>query len=345
MSINLEGAELRPIEADAYAVLLPEVVRVQVDDGLDAFLRRGGRALVLTLGDDDGGCRHEEGVSAVRRFCAGVSGAADAAVIIAVDTENVGVQGFTHILPATPTSKRAAHLTDVELAGIFQNFAEEARRLGVTMFLGPVVDMVTGTNPWLDGHLLTDDFTRTASTGALYVQAVQRAGIAAAAKYFPGHSDLPRHPARGRATLAVDQDEVVRNLQPFRHLIEERVRAIVLGPVTATAIDPSSPAATSKVLVDLLRRELGFRGLIISDQLNLPSTTLGRNLGEVARAAIAAGVQLLRIPNGEDVNLIAAALAQSVHEGRLSRSQLARAADAVRATAGALRREPLSPMA
>jgi beta-N-acetylhexosaminidase len=351
MTINLEGAEVRPIEADAHAVLLPEVDSVQIDDWVDAFMRRGGRALLLTLTAEECGARRvdearrrREDTSAVQLFCSRVTAAANTTVIVASDAESGGVQRFEHLLPPMPNSASAVHLTDTELADAYQSYAEEARRLGVTMFLGPVVDMVTGINPWLSGRLLIDDFTRTASTAAIYVREVQRAGIAAAAKYFPGHSDLPQHPAQASATLTIDQDDVVRNLAPFQHLVDEGVRAIVLGPVTVSAIDPGSPAATSRVLVDLLRRELGFRGLIISDQLNVPSTALGRNLGQVAHGAIAAGVQLLRIPGGAKVSEVAAGLAQAVHDGRLSRSQLSRAADAVRATASALCWAPSAPL-
>ena len=126
-----------------------------------------------------------------------------------------------------------------------------------------------------------------------------------------------------------------KSLAPFSRLLDAGLLAVVLGPVPADSIDPDAPAATSVVLVDLLRRELGFRGLILSDQLNLPSTTKCGSLAEVAVAAIKAGVQLLRIPGGAIPDELAAALTAAVHDGRLSRSQLARAADAVRRAAGA----------
>ena len=256
-------------------------------------------------------------------------------MLIAAEAESGGVQRFAHLLPPTPTSRDAVHLTDDQLGSIFDAYAAEARRLGVSLFLGPVLDMVSGANPWLAGRTMIDDHARVSAIGTLYLEAAHRVGIIAAAKYFPGYPELAAHPAREVVSLTIGEDAVVRSLAPFSRLLDAGLLAVVLGPVPADSIDPDAPAATSVVLVDLLRRELGFRGLILSDQLNLPSTTKCGSLAEVAVAAIKAGVQLLRIPGGAIPDELAAALTADVHDGRLSRSQLARAADAVRRAAGA----------
>lgn len=350
MAVVLDGAEKRPVEADAYAVLLPEVDHLLVEDWAEDFLRGGGRALLPALSADEYEARRvsetrrrQEDAATVHAFGADVARAADGAVLVVAEAESGGIQRFEHLLPQTPTSADASNLPDAELTGIFDAYAAEARRLGVSMFLGPVVDMVTGANPWLAGRTMVDDHARTGAVAALYVEAAQRVGIIAAAKHFPGHPDLSGNPARDVVALTVDQDEVVRNLAPFVRVIRSGVLAVVLGPVAADSIDPGFPGPTSTVLVDLLRRELGFQGLIVSDRLDMPSTTLGRSLDDVAVAAIRSGVQLLRIPGGAAPADVAGALVAAVRDHELSRSQLARAADAVRRMADADARGNLSP--
>jgi beta-N-acetylhexosaminidase len=325
------------VEADAYAVLLPIAESLDLGGWLGSFLSRGGRTVLMASSGAEYNARsisearrRSETAAAIQSFTKEVSEVAGARVVVAVDAESGGVQRLEHLIPPLPSSIQATGMSDAELAAVFSAHAEGARRLGVSMFLGPVVDMVTGTNAWLDGRMMIADYDRTGPVGLLYVRAAQRAGLIATAKHFPGHPDLSGHPGRDMVTLTIDQDEVLHNLQPFRTLIDGGVEAIMLGPVTVSAIDPDSPAGTSKVIVDLLRRELGFTGLIVSDDLDLESTMIGRSVPDVAVAAVAAGVQLLLIPGGTAVAEIVAGITDAVRRGTLSRSRLARAADAVR---------------
>ncbi|ART68243.1 hypothetical protein BTO20_06265 [Mycobacterium dioxanotrophicus] len=346
MSIINDLTVDRPVEADAHAVLLPTVHTPRVDGWLESFLTHGGRGVFLASSAEEyavrrigPGRRRSETAADVEAFAAAVRESAGAEVIVAVDAESGGVQRLEHLCPPLPTAVAASTMSDAELDAAFTAHAVAARRLGVTMFLGPVVDTLSGPNAWLDGRVMVEDHTRTASVGLRYLAAAQRAGIIATAKHFPGHPRLIGDPVHERVALTINQDEVLHHLLPFRALVDGGAAAVMLGPVTVTAIDPESPAATSRVVVDLLRHELGFSGLVVSDDLSAESTMLGRGVAGVAVAAVAAGVQLMLVPGGSSVSEVADGIAEGVRSGRLSRSQLARAADAVRRTSSLLTRD------
>jgi beta-N-acetylhexosaminidase len=112
----------------------------------------------------------------------------------------------------------------------------------------------------------------------------------------------------------------------------------MLGPAVVEALDPSEPAATSRTTVDLLRRSLAFNGLIISDDLDAPSTTHGRSLVDTVFASIEAGAELLLLPGGDEVVALAEAIAARSGEDQVFGQAVARAAQHVRKTAEAAKR-------
>jgi beta-N-acetylhexosaminidase len=106
--------------------------------------------------------------------------------------------------------------------------------------------------------------------------------------------------------------------------------------VPVQALDPVEPSSTSKTTVDLLRNELGFAGLVVSDDLDLAGTMRGRPIAEVALASLAAGVQLLLLSDGPQIDEIAEYIARAVQEGRLAADTLRGASEAVRQLADSL---------
>lgn len=325
------------VEADTHAVLMPIAQTLEIDGWLESFFTHGGRSVLVASRAEEyvsrriGPSRSRSGTTEdFISFTTGVCEMAGTGVLVAVDADSVGVQRWKHLLAPMPSAAAASDMSDSQLEAAFAAYAEGARRLGVSMFLGPVMDMVSGTNTWLDGRTMIDDHSRTVPVGLRYVHAVQQAGIIATAKYFPGHPHLTGDPIRERVTLTIDEDDVLHHLQPFRALIDGGVAAVMLGPVTVAAIDPESPAGTSRVVVDLLRRDMGFTGLIVSNDLSAESTLVGRSLADAAVSAVAAGVELLLIPGSGAVAEVAAGIGEAVRRGTVSRSRLARAADKIR---------------
>ncbi len=321
-------------ERDAYAVLLPVAGELQVDPWLRDLIRRGTRAVLI------GETRAEYVARAMfpeRRagesagdFTAFVAELADAAaepLLFAVDQEPWGIARLHDLVPAFPDAGSLRGLPAEEIAAAAAAVATAARALGVTVFLAPVLDVLTGENPWLAGRTLPFDHEEVGRVGAAFVTGVQRAGVLAVAKHFPGHPELARDPAVHDTALDVSRPA---DLEPFRRVVSAGARAVMTGPVVVPAIDPAEPASTSAGTVRLLRHDLGFDGLVVSDDLDTPSTTRGRSLPEIVMAALDAGVDLLLLSGGPELAGLAGRIAGRASTDDRFALRLAEAAARVR---------------
>jgi beta-N-acetylhexosaminidase len=328
------------ISQDAYAVLLPAFANADFTDQSRGFFGNGGVASLL-------GCSREEYVA--RRMSSERSATETAAqfreyyerakacagpVLIAVDYEIGGVHRLHDLAPQIRHPADAAHMSDEQLRDFGRAAGKAARAMGINYFLAPVVDVVTGPNPWLSDRIIIADPAVVARCAAAFVLGVQSTRVAATAKHFPGHHVTVADPFHSE-TVSVPgtRADLDPGLHPFRELVAAGVKSIMTGPIPVDAIDPAEPSSTSKIIVDLLRMDFGFKGLVVSDDLDLPGTMRGRKLDEVAIAAVDAGVDLLLLAAGPQVDEVAAALVSAVETGRLRGEKLAAAANAVRSLA------------
>jgi beta-N-acetylhexosaminidase len=297
------------IERLAHAVLLPAVAGLETSE-LIPLLDRGCRAVLL------GETRAEylaramsaervvvETAELVRETIATLRERASSELLVAVDHEVVGIRRFEHLLADDAP-------------------AEGLRRLGVNVALGPIVDVVRGENPWLSGRNLGPDPVVVAASGRAAVEELQAAGIAAVAKHYPGHPVLPDDPAVAPAVLRGSLDGLE---EPFEAVVAAGVRGIMLGPAVVEAIDQTEPASCSPSVVRLARERLGFRGTLVSDDLDAAGILRGRAVGAAAVASLAAGVDLLLV-SAHVAPECAEALVQAVSDRRIAEERLAEAA-------------------
>ena len=166
--------------------------------------------------------------------------------------------------------------------------AKEMRLVGLNMNMAPVVDVQVGQpEKHLAGRMFSDDPEKVAQLGQTVVREFQRKGIMTVAKHFPGLGKSPLDPHHHLPTIDMGEKEMgENNLPPFRAVITENVCAIMTSHAIYPTLDPDLPATISeKVLTGLLRETLGFRGLIITDDLEMGA--IGKNWG-VANGAVAA---------------------------------------------------------
>jgi beta-N-acetylhexosaminidase len=211
--------------------------------------------------------------------------------------------------------------------------ASAARGMGITMFLAPILDVVTGRNPWLAGRTLGADHREVARIAAASVRGFRAGGVIAVAKHFPGHPDIDGDPAIAEARVPLSMAQLELGLAVFRSVIAACVGAVMLGPALVPAVDPKQPSSTSRTTAQILRQSLGFRGLLVSDDLDAKATLRGRSLVDTAVAALNAGADLLLIAAGDHLEALCGAIAEAVADGRLDRERLSAAADRVRAAA------------
>ncbi|WP_142282740.1 glycoside hydrolase family 3 N-terminal domain-containing protein [Mycobacterium aquaticum] len=327
---------MNDVSRAAHTVLFPISHTFDTDGWFGDFLTRGGRSVLMASSAEEYAARRisderraRETAEHIRDFGARANARAGRPVVLAVDAEPAGVQRLEHLLPRIPGRADFPSRTDEQLHAAFGAYGAAARELGVSMFVGPVLDVITGSNAWLTDRTMATELAEAGRIGAAYTTAVQAHGVTAMAKHFPGHPDLPANAIYADVVLDLAADEVDRNIEPFRRLIAEGVGSVMVGPTVVTGIDPVEPAATSKVLIDLLRAQ-GFSGIVVSDDLDAASTMRGRSLGEVAVASVAAGVQMLLIPGArQHVSECVDALVHAVGAGELALEVLQSAAAAV----------------
>jgi len=198
--------------------------------------------------------------------------------------------------------------------------AVEGRAMGVHQALAPVADVnINPRNPIINTRSVGEDPEQVGRLARAFILGCQQYGILATAKHYPGHGDteIDTH-----LNLAVIQGDRVRldnvELYPFRRLVEAGVMSVMTGHLAVPALDPTAglPATLSPaILTGLLREKLGFRGLILTDAMDMAGITALYPAGEAAVKAVEAGVDMVLLP--AQPQEAALALMRAVRSGRI----------------------------
>ena len=199
----------------------------------------------------------------------------------------------------------------------------EARQLGLNWVLAPVCDVNNNpANPVINVRAWGEDPATAGALAAAFCRGAQAEGVLACAKHFPGHGDtasdshleLPLLPHNRARLEAVE-------LPPFRDAIAAEVAAVMTAHLLLPALDAEHPATLSRaVLTGLLRDELGFTGLIVTDALVMEAIAGRYGASEAAVLALEAGADLVLMPGDADGAIDA--IVAAVHSGRLSLERL-----------------------
>ena len=329
----------RSITGDARAVFLPAFADLTFQAVAEPFLQNGGCAVLLGETRSEYLARRmsperrgTETAASVRR-CIDRLRCLAPDLIVAVDEEPGGICRLEGLVPPLPSPEEASAMDEAELAARCFETAAAARALGVTMFLAPVADVVGGRNPWLAGRTMGREAGAVARLVRGYVRGIQRAGLVAVTKHFPGYGDIAADPALVDVCVETPLAAILAQAAPFRAAIEAGTRAVMTGPAPLAALDAVNAASTSPAVMRLLRQDFGFRGLIVSDDLDAPATMRGRSLQETAVAALAAGADLLLVAGGPHLDALCDHVAAAAGDGRLPAGRLEEAAGRVRALA------------
>lgn len=206
--------------------------------------------------------------------------------------------------------------------------AREARSLGVHWILAPVMDVNNNpNNPVINIRSFGESPQLVARLGSAFIRGARIGGVLTTAKHFPGHGDTSTDSHLG---LPVVQSDINRlqsvELVPFRRAIEAGVDSIMTAHIALPQItgNPPIPATlSSRILTDLLRRDLGFHGLIVTDALEMNGVTDRYWCGLAAIRAIQAGADVLLLPTNPVVairEIERAVKRGDISEGRIDES-------------------------
>jgi beta-N-acetylhexosaminidase len=219
-------------------------------------------------------------------------------------------------------------LTESVAAAIGADLAQ----VGVNLNLAPVADVnVDPMNPIVGVRSFGSDAGLVARHVAAFVTGLQRTGVAACAKHFPGHGDTREDSHLELPTVVRNDEAMAAMLLPFRTAVRAGVEAVMTAHIRIQGLD-DAPATLSKAAIGgLLRTELGFSGLVVTDALEMRavSTTVGVEEGAVR--ALEAGADALCLGAELRPESVHAAVVDAVRTGRLPEERLQEAASRVHA--------------
>ena len=281
------------------------------------------------------GTNTEGGVDAVAGLTSRLR-AEGADVLVAIDEEGGDVTRLEASSGSSyPGALALGAVDDVELTrAVAGAIAGDVAAAGIDLNLAPVADVNTNPdNPVIGVRSFGDDPALVARHVAAFVEGTQQHGVAACAKHFPGHGDTSVDSHLGLPTV----DELDAGaLLPFRSAVDAGVRAVMTAHIVVSALDTAPATLSGAVIGGVLREELGFDGLVVTDALDMAAVAETVGLEESGVRAIAAGADALclgPVPGPDDVERLHRAILAAVTEGRLPESRLAGAAERLRRTA------------
>jgi len=195
--------------------------------------------------------------------------------------------------------------------------------LGVNLDLAPVLDVAIASDSFVAERTFGAQPARAAELGLAFARGLESGGVAATAKHFPGLGLATANTDLAPSTVTASREQLATGLVPFREAADAGVAAVMVSNATYPALDARAPASlSSRVIGGLLREELGYEGVVVTDDLGAGAITgSGIEEGEAAVRAARAGADLLlfAVSDGEDAHR---ALVRAIRRDRLDSASL-----------------------
>ena len=220
-------------------------------------------------------------------------------LMVALDQEGGRVQRLRSPFPELPPMRVFGQIGDAELAReAGRVLGTSLRVLGFDQNYAPVLDVDSNpANPVIGDRSFSSDARIVCRLGAAFIDGIQASGVAACGKHFPGHGDTDLDSHLDLPRLNHDHERLrLVELPPFRAATKAGVAAIMSAHVVFAGLDPRRPATLSPLVIrPILREEIGFEGVIVSDDLEMRAISDNYDVGRAAVEAIAAGCDQLLI--------------------------------------------------
>ena len=176
--------------------------------------------------------------------------------------------------------------------------AEQCQMANIHINYAPVVDInVNPKNPVIHARSFGEDRDKVTAYGRAYMKGMQDGGIIACSKHFPGHGDTEVDSHKGLPVLPFSRERLDSlELYPFCDQIKHGVRMVMMGHLHIPALDSAVSSISYPIVTGLLREELGFNGIIVTDALTMKGVSENMESAEIALAAYKAGVDILLKP-------------------------------------------------
>lgn len=233
-----------------------------------------------------------------REYLNGLQHMARVPMLIAIDGEWGPSMRFAEF-PFFPRQMQLGALPDDSLVyEMGLAVGRQCREAGIHINFAPVVDVNNNPdNVAINTRSFGESRERVAQYGSAYMRGMQDAGIFACAKHFPGHGDTDVDSHKALPTLPFSRSRLDSlELYPFRRLIDDGVSMVMLAHLHIPALDTAVSSVSRPIVSGLLKKELGFKGVVVTDALVMKGVAEGREPAEVMEMAYAAGVDMLLMP-------------------------------------------------
>lgn len=247
--------------------------------------------------------------------------------LVSIDQEGGRVARFRAPFTEWPPMAKVGTIDSATVAfKVAHTIAMELAAVGVNMDFAPSVDVLTNpANTVIGDRSLSSNAESVAKLGSAMVRGFIKAGVIPVAKHFPGHGNtlIDSHEDLPVETKSLSDLENCE-LEPFRRVIRARLDFVMSSHILFKNIDPDWPASLSKIfLTDILRGSLRYRGLVISDDLDMKALTKNHAKGDIAVRALQAGTNVLLYCNEPDSPPTAIdAVEKAVRDGSLEESKV-----------------------
>jgi beta-N-acetylhexosaminidase len=223
-----------------------------------------------------------------------------------------------------PVMGLAATGSDSLAFAVGRVIAREGRAVGLALTLSPVLDVNSNPqNPIINTRAFGEDPATVGRFAADYVRGVHAGGLLAMGKHFPGHGDTHVDSHMGLPSIDADRQRLATvDLPPYRTAMAAGMDGVLVGHIAVPKVTGDDvPASISpKLTGDILRGEMGFRGLVSTDAFNMRGLTNRYGQGDAAIRAIQSGADILLQPT--DIPAVLDAVERAVRDGRLSEARI-----------------------
>ncbi|MHA6483565.1 beta-N-acetylhexosaminidase [Paenibacillus sp. strain BS8-2] len=246
---------------------------------------------------------------------------------LSVDQEGGKVSRLPAEYTKTPTAKQIASKQNPDYTfAIGQSLGLAVRSLGFNMDFAPVLDINSNPdNPVIGDRSFGADADTVASHGLAMMDGITSQGVAAVVKHFPGHGDTAVDSHKSLPIVNKSLEELRGfELRPFEEAIRNEADAIMIGHLLMNKLDKEHPASISKVVItDLLREQLHYDGVVITDDMTMKGLTNGNDIGAAAVDAILAGGDILLVCHEDALQKkVLDSVLQRVDDGTISQERL-----------------------
>jgi beta-N-acetylhexosaminidase len=250
-------------------------------------------------------------------------------LFVAVDQEGGDIASAPWVAPQPAAAEVGSRGDPEEARTIAATMGRQLLRAGINTDFAPVVD--TGFGAAIGNRSYGEDPELVARMGAAAVEGFEEAGVVSAAKHFPNHGSATSDSHVSLPVIRHDAKTLESyDLPPFEAAVDAGVPMVMVGHLVYPAIDPHNPASLSKDAISMLRNDLGFQGVVVTDDLAMAGAKGGGTPAEAAVEAVDAGADLLIVssPPQQQADAYDAVVA-AVESGEIPRSRIRKSVERV----------------